>query len=93
MGRTHLHQREMRSPSPCDYGAHELYLKANSIHFLSFSRHIRNPTKLLSASLQGFARETLHFATINLAEEAACLKMPAAVTKICVVFQGHQTHS
>jgi len=35
----------------------------------------------------------MHFATINFAEEAACLKTPAALTKICVVIQGHQTHS
>lgn len=43
--------------------------------------------------MQSFTGEALHFAPINFAEEAACLKMPAAVTKIRVVFQGHQTHS
>lgn len=43
--------------------------------------------------MQRFTGEAPHFATINFAEEAACLKMPVAVTKICVAFQGHQTHS
>lgn len=31
----------------------------------------------------------MHFAAINFAEEAVCLKMPAALTKMGVVFQGH----